>query len=361
MIKETLLGVDGGLARITLNRPQVLNALSPAQYSELDRTLAVWAEDDAVRTVLVDATEGRAFCAGGDIKAVWQIARDGGDPSGAFRDEYRMDRRIHRFPKPYISIMDGIVMGGGAGLSVNGRYRVATERTLFAMPETAIGFFPDVGAAHFLSRCPGRLGLYLGLTGARLNAADCLWAGLATHFVPSSERAALTAAIARAAAAADPDGAVAETLAAFHRDPGESALASHQTTIDRCFGHSAIRDVVSALVAEGTDWAWDTLEPIGDNSPTSLAVTFRYLSKAPALSFDEVIRTDFRLACHFLAGSDFHEGVRAQLVDKDKTPRWQPQSMGDLSAADVEAFFRPLENGDICFGEMDRGGTAGDG
>ncbi|MDA8231280.1 MAG: enoyl-CoA hydratase/isomerase family protein [Magnetospirillum sp.] len=344
MSDETIFERDGALGRVLLNRPQVLNALSPAQFREIGRRLAVWEEDASVGLVVVEGRGDAAFSAGGDLRAVWE-ARARGDHAAnraLFRDEYSLDRRIHRYPKPYVALMDGIVMGGGAGISVNGPFRVATERTVFAMPETAIGFFPDVGATHFLSRCPGRVGLYLGVTGTRLGGADCLWAGLATHYVPSADRGDLVAALGRAAASADPWGAAAQVLAEFHRDPGPSALAGRADSIDHCFGQPTLREIVSALVADGDDWAWDALEPIGDNSPTSLIVTFRQLTEGAHLDFEDAIRREFRMANRFLAGGDLFEGIRARIIDKDRQPKWGAATIADVAEADIAACFAPL-------------------
>lgn len=348
---ETIFTVDGRLGCIHLNRPQVLNALSPAQFVAIDRQLAAWARDEAVTAVVIEGAGERAFCAGGDIRAVWDARRRGDDAfnRAIFRDEYRMDRRIHHYPKPVVSILDGITMGGGAGLSVNGRYRVATERTLFAMPETAIGFFPDVGATHFLSRCPGQVGLYLGVTGARLGAADCLWAGLATHFVAAAQRDRLRAALAAAAASTDPNTAVPDTLAAFHGDAGPSPLSERAAAVDRCFDRATMREVISALVAEGSDWAWEALEPIGDNCPLSLALTFRQLRDGPTLSFDDAIRREYRMACRSLADDNIYEGIRALVIDKDRKPAWTPMSLAEVDPTRVAAYFSPLGEDELVF------------
>lgn len=348
---ETIHGVDGGLAAIVLNRPRVLNALSPRQLSGLGRLLLEWRDDPAVGAVVIEGAGERAFCAGGDIRAVWDNRLAGRDDANIaiFRDEYRLDRLIHHYPKPFVAVLDGIVMGGGAGVSVNGRWRVATERTLFAMPEAAIGFFPDVGATHFLSRCPGRIGRFLGLTGTRLGPADCLWAGLATHYVPASALPALKADLRRAAGSAEPGGAVAAVLGEHHREPGVSWLAETADAIDRVFAAPSPREVVSALVAEGTEWARQALEAMGDASPTSLGVIQRQLSDGKGLGFDDAIRREFRLACRFLAGHDFIEGIRALVIDKDRTPRWSPPTLADLSAARIDALFAPLDDGELEF------------
>lgn len=338
---ETIFSVGGGLGRIVLNRPQVLNALSPVQLDEMGRRMGAWQDDDSVRVVVIEGAGGKAFSAGGDIRAVWD-ARARGDHAfnrAIFHTEYRLDRRIHHFPKPYVALMDGIVMGGGAGVSVNGRFRVATERTVFAMPEAAIGFFPDVGATHFLSCCPGHLGLFLGLTGTRLGAADALWAGIATHFVPTAELGALRHDLARAAGAADPLGAVEAVLAAAHRAPGPAPLEARAEAIERCAGRASPSEVVAALREEGAEWADAAVAAMTTQSPTSTAVAFRQLSAGRTLSFDAAIRQEFRLACSFLAGEEFYEGIRALVVDKDRRPRWSPATMAEIEAPALDRLF----------------------
>jgi enoyl-CoA hydratase len=342
--EEILIARDGGLGRIVLNRPAVLNALSPAQYATLSELLRAWQDDDGVRMVLVEAAGGKAFCCGGDIRVVWEARARGEDAANRalFRLEYAMDRRIHHYPKPYVALIDGIVMGGGAGISVNGGFRVAGPRTLFAMPEAGIGLFPDCGATWFLSRCPGRVGLYLGLSGARLGPADCLWAGIATHHAAAECRADLRAALIKAAGAGDPRGAAAETLARFHSDPGPAPLAGMLPAIDRCFGRQSPAEIMAALAEEPGDWAQDALKRMRANSPTSLAVTFRQLTAGAELDFDTAIAREYRLAWHLLTGHDLFEGIRALVVDKDKTPEWRPATLEEVSEADVDALFAPV-------------------
>ncbi|OAN50839.1 enoyl-CoA hydratase [Paramagnetospirillum marisnigri] len=341
---ETIISQQGGVGRIILNRPKVLNALSLAQYHDLTRILVAWEEDDSVRLVVLEGAGERAFCAGGDIRAVWDAQKRGDHAFNhdIFRTEYRLNRRIHRFPKPYVSLLDGICMGGGAGLSVNGGWRVATERTQFAMPETGIGFFPDVGATHFLNRCPGRLGLYLGLTGARLGPADCVWAGIATHFVPVERLEALREALALASRAADVAAEVEATLARFHVDPGPGPMALRRDLVEHCFGGDSLDGIIDALRADKSEWAWDSLEALTGRSPTSLTVTFRQLTEGRGMAFDKAIAREYRLACRFLAGRDLYEGIRAQVVDKDRSPRWSPANLSEVDDLAVEAYFSPL-------------------
>ncbi len=346
---ETIIEQFGGVGHIRLNRPKVLNALSAPQYHQLTATLTAWESDERVRLVLLEGEGERAFCAGGDIRMVWDAWKRGDHAFNRdiFRTEYRLNRRINAYPKPYVSILDGIVMGGGAGLSINGRWRVATERTQFAMPETGIGFFPDVGATHFLGRCPGQLGLYLGLTGARLGPADCLWSGIATHFVPVESLAALRQSLFAAATAADPDGAVEEVLKRFHRDPGEGPMAGRRDELERCFAPRRLDDIVESLRTHKSQWAWDTVETLAGRSPFSLTVAHRQLTEGRGLDFDDAIRREFRLAWRFLAGHDFYEGIRAQVVDKDRSPSWSPASLAEVDATQVAGMFTSLGSDEL--------------
>ncbi|CAA7613669.1 enoyl-CoA hydratase/isomerase family protein [Magnetospirillum sp. SS-4] len=341
---ETIFDSTGGVGMVRLNRPKVLNALSARQYHDLTRHLSAWEDDGRVKVVVLEGEGDRAFCAGGDIRMVWDAWKRGDHAFNRdiFRTEYRLNRRIHHYPKPYLSILDGIVMGGGAGLSVNGRWRVATERTQFAMPETGIGFFPDVGATYFLGRCPGRTGLYLGLTGARLGPADCLWAGIATHFVPADSLAELRGAIGRAAGSTDPAAAVEDSLARLHRDPGPGPLLRHREELEDGFAPRRLDDILAGLRAGKSQWAWDTLDALAGRSPFSLAVTHRQLTEGRDLGFDDAIRREFRLACRFLGGHDFYEGIRAQVVDKDRSPAWIPASVAEVDAAAVAGYFSEL-------------------
>lgn len=338
---ETEFARLGRLASIRLNRPQALNALAPGQFSAIHRQLDEWAADPEISAVLVEGAGERAFCAGGDIRAVWdaRTRQDDAFNRALFRDEYRLDRAIYRYSKPYVAFMDGIVMGGGAGVSVNGRFRVATERTAFAMPEAAIGFFPDVGATHFLGRCPGAIGLYLGLTGARLGAADMVWAGLATHAVPAATLDDLRRDLARAATSSDPADAIAATLDAAHRDPGSSALARDAEAIEDCFSAGSVEAILERLAGLEDAWAVAARAGMAKGAPTSLKVIVRQLTGGGGLEFDAAITREYGLACAFLAKHDFYEGIRAAVIDKDKAPKWQPAALEQVSPAVVDEFF----------------------
>ncbi len=348
----------GGIATLTINRPQALNALTLENYRRFAPALAGWAEDPAVRAVVVRGAGGRAFCAGGDVRAVYEAGRGiAGDRSLTavfFREEYQLIRDIHRFPKPYIAIVDGITMGGGAGISINGAYRIATERTLFAMPETAIGLFPDVGATRFLNRCPGRIGRYLGLTGARLAAADALYCGFATHCIGQDRIDALLRALAGIAWRTGQEfDQVAHLLAEFAADPGPAPLAALRPAIDRCFSAKAIEAILEALAAESGEWAgWATATRAGllKKSPTSVKVTLRQLIEGGDFDLEQALVLEYRLTQHFMSAADFYEGVRAVLIDKDQEPRWQPATLAEVADAVVESYFAPLGDGELRFG-----------
>jgi enoyl-CoA hydratase len=345
--EEILTERRDGLVIVTLNRPKALNALSPAMCRALAAELPVWEADPAVRAVLIRGAGGRAFCAGGDVRAIWEAQKTGDAVafgSAFFRDEYRLDRRVARFAKPWIALLDGITMGGGAGVSVHGSHRIASEKLLFAMPETAIGIFPDIGANAFFNRCPGRVGLYLGLTGARIGAADALYAGLATHFVASERMRDLTERLA-GLAGAQIDRAIAE----YAGDPGPAPLAALRPAIDRCFGHATVAAILAALAAESSDWARATLDTMTKASPTSLEITLRQLALGGDLAIEDVLRLDYRIALRCLQRPDFFAGVRALLIDKDGAPSWQPPRLAEITAAAIDFYFQPLGADELSF------------
>jgi enoyl-CoA hydratase len=360
--EEILFDRAGGLATLTINRPQALNALTLANYRRIAPMLAAWAADPGVWAVVVRGAGGRAFCAGGDVRAIYQagrgIAGDPALPAVFFAEEYRLIRAIHHFPKPYIAIVDGITMGGGAGMSVNGAYRIATERTMFAMPETGIGLFPDVGATRFLNRAPGWIGRYLGLTGARLNAADALFCGFATHATAHDRTPALVAALAAISWEAGREMVQVEAvLAAFATDPGAAPLKASQPAIDRSFAGDTVEAILDALAAEakagGADaqWAAETHAVLLTKSPTSLKVTLRQLVLGHHYDLDQALELEYRLTQHFMKAHDFYEGVRAALVDKDRRPSWQPSSLAAVDDATVASYFAPLGDRELAFAD----------
>src|SRR5438552_8664457 len=354
--EDILFGCEGGVAAVTLNRPQALNAFTLNMYRRFDPILRAWAEDSSVKAVLIRGAGERAFCAGGDVRAIYEAGRGlSGDRSLTsvfFREEYELIRHIHRYPIPYVALIDGITMGGGAGVSVNGAYRVATERTMLAMPETGIGLFPDVGATRFLNLCPGQIGRYLGLTGARVDAADSLYCGFATHFVPRERLPALITALAHMD---DRGGRVEQILAGFASDSGPAPIAGRQAAIDRCFTGATVEAILDALEREaaggGPDaqWAAETRAGLLTKSPTSLKITLRQLIVGRDFSIENTLALEYRLTQHVMAGHDFYEGVRAVLVDKDQQPRWDPASLSEVDDAMVEAYFAPLGEAELGF------------
>lgn len=346
---DIVFEVAGALGRVTLNRPGALNALTLDMTRRLDARLIEWGADGRIGAVAIEGAGGRAFCAGGDVRALYQAMGRPGDPLPAefYREEYVLNHRVFTFPKPYIALIDGVVMGGGVGVSVHGSHRVATENLLFAMPETGIGLFPDVGGTYFLSRMQGGLGMYLGLVGARLGAADALYCGVATHYVPSERLADLAAALARAPFDGDTLDAANAAIARFAADPGAPPLADRRAQIDRCFAGGSVEEIMAALSAEGSEWADKTLAALETKSPTSLKVTHRQLREGAVLDFAAAMRLEYRLCQRFCAGHDFAEGVRAAVIDKDAAPKWRPDRLDAVTPAAVDAYFAPLAGGDL--------------
>ena len=346
--------IRGPIGLITLNRPQALNALTQdmirAMHAQLDR----WAADPQIQAVVVQGAGDRAFCAGGDVIAIYRdgLAARAGESDGAvtrsfFVDEYSLNHRIHTYPKPYVALIDGMTLGGGVGVSVHGRYRVATEFMAFAMPETAIGLFPDVGATWFLPRAPGETGTYLGLTGRRCRTADCYYIGYATHDVPRAELDGVIADLAAADWGGDPDPLIEGVLALHRQDPGPAPLAEERTAIDRCFRHDRVEAILDALQAEGGAWADETLTTLSAMSPTSLKLSLAALRRGRDMTYSQCVTMEYRLMQACMAGSDFFEGIRAKLVDRDNAPRWQPTSLAEVDDALIEAAFSPLGDADL--------------
>ena len=324
---------DGRVGRILLNRPKVLNTLTLDMVRVMTRALIEFRDDPHVHAVVIEGMGERAFCAGGDIHAL----RDGqmsGDRTGVeefFREEYDLNLLIASYSKPYIALIDGICMGGGIGVSVHGPYRVATEKAMFAMPETAIGFFPDIGGTFFLPRLPGQLGVYLGLTGLRTTGADAVHAGFATHFVSRSRLPALSAALAEIGIAA---------LARFAEPLPEFTLAPNVAAIDHCFSANTIGEIIARLRAASGDWTGPALQAFGHVSPTALAFTLEAFRRSANLTLRDALDLEFRLTRTTMAWPDFVEGVRAMVVDKDRKPKWQPASVEDVDASAIAGMFR---------------------
>ncbi len=346
---ELIAHVVGRVGRITLNRPKALNALTTDMVLAMTDALLRWRDDDEVRAVVVNGAGERAFCAGGDIRMLAESGRAGDDRAETFwREEYRLNTLIKRYPKPYVALIDGVTMGGGVGVSVHGSHRVAGDKTLLAMPETGIGFFPDVGGTYFLPRLPGAVGMWMGLTGARLKAADCVATGIATHFVLSENTERLIAALERADL--DDDGAVLEdVLHDFEADPGDTRLGEWRSQIDAAFGETSVEAILAALTTDGSPWADEQIKVLGAKSPTSLSVTCRALVEGGSLEFEDAMRRELALSVACLSGDDFYEGVRSVIVDKDNAPQWRPARLEDVGEADLAKFFAPEREPEIAF------------
>ena len=333
---DVIFEIRGRLGIITLNKPKALNALSLAMVEAMEPQLHGWAADDAITALVIQGTGDRAFCAGGDIRDLYDKR---GTDYGAtyYRAEYTQNVTIFNYPKPYIALMDGVVMGGGVGVSVHGSHRVVTERTLFAMPETGIGLFPDIGASWFLPRCPGEIGMYLGLTGYRMRAADCLYAGIGDVYVASENLEAVFDALVNTTSDRD---VISAVLAQFSRDPGPNKLSEHRAAIDRCFSATSVEAILARLAAEGSVWGNETVELIGTKSPTSLKVAFRQLRIGATLQrFEDAMTMEYRIADRCYHGHDLFEGIRAVVIDKDGTPNWLPPDLARVSENDVEEYF----------------------
>jgi enoyl-CoA hydratase len=352
MTDDVLLTREGGALIITLNRPKALNALSLEMIRAITPALKAAATDPAVKFVLIEGTGERAFCAGGDVRAVALATKDPTSslPSDFFREEYTLNHLIHTFPKPFIALLQGICMGGGVGLSVHGSHRVVAENNLtFAMPETGIGLFPDVGATWMLTRCPGATGMYLALTGARLGSADAYYIGYATHIVRDQDFADVRAALLTAQPVDRP--AVDAVLASFMRRVLSVApLAPHRPAIDRCFGLGSVEAILAALRIEATAWGEQQREILATKSPTSLKVTFEQIAGGKGLTIAAVLQREFRMTQRFMASGEFYEGIRALLIDKDGKPSWNPANLDAVSDKHVADYFLPLSDGELTVG-----------
>lgn len=342
--EEIQIRVEGRAGRITLNRPKALNALTYAQVLAMTEALNAWRDDAAVQLILLDGAGDRALCAGGDVRAIYD-ARES-DPGLAARfwaDEYRLNAMIASYPKPYVALMDGIVMGGGIGLSAHGSHRIVTERSRLAMPETTIGLIPDVGGTWLLSRAPGRLGEYLALTSTQFGASDGLYAGFADSCIALETRDDLFAELTDTSG--DPVGV---TIAEYAADPPPAEHAARQSDIDRLFAGETVEDIIAALKADTTtDWAAGMAETLGHKSPLSLKLTLAAIRKARTMSsLEEALAMEFRLTTRLFEHGEFLEGVRAQLVDKDRSPKWPSQDLASVSDEQVAVFFAPLSAAD---------------
>ncbi|CAL8240618.1 unnamed protein product [Merluccius merluccius] len=348
---EVLMEKVGRAGVITLNRPKALNALNLPMIRLLYPQLKDWETDEQTDIIIIKGAGGKAFCAGGDIRAVTDAGKLGDRlAEDFFREEYVLNNTIGTFKKPYIALIDGITMGGGVGLSVHSRFRVATEKTVFAMPETAIGLFPDVGGGYFLPRLQGKLGLFLALTGFRLKGRDVQRAGVASHFVESQKVSALEQDLVGLSSPSNE--AVATLLESYQTQSGLDAektfvLQPHLQDIDRLFSAGSVEAILQNLNADGSAFAKKQAETLARMSPMSLKITFRQLQEGAAMSLQDVLVMEYRLSQACMRGCDFYEGVRAVLIDKDQSPRWNPASLADVSDHSVDQCFSSLGEKDL--------------
>jgi enoyl-CoA hydratase len=338
MTDELLTRRDGAAGFLTLNRPKAIHALTQAMDHAMTEALLAWREDPELKAVIIDHSEGRGFCAGGDVTLIRQSALTDEGAAGRrfFYEEYQLNHLLFTYPKPVVAFMDGITMGGGVGISQPAKYRVATEHTRFAMPETGIGLFPDVGGGWYLSRLPGRLGQFLALTGARLDGTECLWTGLATHYLPADK---LTEAKERIAHGHE----IAGVLGALSVTPPEPRIQANARAIAKHFASDRFEDILASLDADDSEWAAKELATLKAKSPQACKVTLRQLAEAAKLdSFAENMALEYRIAARAMMLPDFAEGVRAVLVDKDNAPKWNPAKPEGVSEELLDSIFAPL-------------------
>ena len=329
----------GRLGLVTLNRPRALNTLTHEMILRLERQLDDWRDDSGVAVVAIQGAGDKAFCAGGDIRVLYDAGRPGGANGRNnwqfYADEYRLNTKIKRYPKPYVALMDGIVMGGGVGVSVHGSLRIATERTLFAMPETGIGLFPDVGGTWFLPRLPGQVGIWLGLTGSRLRGEDAVAAGVCDWFMQAAGLPSLLDVLATGEVPNPPSG---------------GPVLEHRDEIDRNFGGDSVESILTALECAGTDWAARQRTGILAKSPTCTRIALRQIRAGAGLAFEDCMALEYRLARFCMTQPDFYEGVRAVIIDKDNAPQWTPATLTEAGDAHVAPAFAPLGEGELVLG-----------
>ena len=338
MTDDVLISTEGRIGRIRLNRPNALHALNTEMCAAMLDALVKWRSDAAVEAVLIDHAEGRGFCAGGDIRI---IATSGASDGAAARDfirvEYQLNHALFTDAKPVVAFMHGITMGGGVGIAMPAKFRIATESTKFAMPETGIGLFPDVGGGWHLSRLPGHLGEYIALTGARLDGADCLALGLATHYLPAERLDQ-----AKAEIATDPQ-AIAAALDALSEAPPEARILAEREDIDRLFAADTLEEILAALAADSSLWAREQLAILATKSPQAMKVSLHLVRQGRHMpSFEDEMRQEFAVATRVVQRPDFAEGVRAVIVDKDNAPRWQPATVEGVTDHVIDQIFAPL-------------------
>ena len=345
--EDILVNVEDGVGLVTLNRPKAINSLTHGMVTDLEKALRNWEHDDSVHTVLLTGSGERGLCAGGDVIAIYHSAKgDGIEARSFWHDEYVLNAYIAQYPKPYVAIMDGIVMGGGVGIAAHGSVRIVTDTTKMGMPEVGIGFIPDVGGTYLLSRAPGRLGLHAALTGAPFSGADAIAMGFADHFVPHDQLGEFSAALLA--------NGVDAALATFAIEPPASPLLAQRRWIDQCYAGDTVVDIVAELRGHDAGPAIDAANHIASRSPIALAVTLEAVRRAAGLdTLKDVLRQEFRTACGALRSHDLVEGIRALLVDKDKNPKWEPSALALCSQDLVETYFAAADP-DLTFPEEEQ-------
>ncbi|QPQ56031.1 enoyl-CoA hydratase/isomerase family protein [Allosphingosinicella flava] len=337
-MSDVLTFIDGKVGRIRLNRPKAIHALTKDMCSAMIAALMEWRDDPGVETVIIDHAEGRGFCAGGDVRMLAESgSSDGADARAFFHEEYRLNHLLFTYAKPVVAFMDGITMGGGVGISQPAKYRVATENTRFAMPETAIGLFPDVGGGWYLSRLPGRVGQFLALTGARMDGAECHYLGLATHYIPAEKLEDVKAQI-----VVKPD-RIEGILGTAGATAPDAKIAGNLIAINRHFASDRLEDILASLEGDESEWAQTELVTLRSKSPQACKVSLRQLAEGARMTdFADEMRMEYRIATHVVQRPDFAEGVRAVLIDKDNQPKWNPDTPEGVSDHMIDTIFSPL-------------------
>jgi enoyl-CoA hydratase len=341
---------EGSAGILRLNRPKAINAVTLEMFHDIDKALDVFEKDPGIAVIVLEGAGERGLCAGGDIRSLWESSRVKGDLGKIlWRDEYILNARIKKFPKPYVAFMDGIVMGGGVGLSAHSAHRVVTDKTRLAMPEVGLGFFPDVGGTWLLSHSPGEIGTYFGLTGQTMNGPDAVHAKFADAVVPSSKLPALREALTKTApgtTSAD----VSKLIGGFSTGETAGPVAAQQAKIDALFSHDRMEDIVAALQRDGTDFAQATLKTLNEKSPRGMVVTLKLLRLArKSSSLEECLIREYRAALEVFASDDFREGVRAAVIDKDRSPKWSPPRLEDVTSAMLAPYFAEIGADELKF------------
>lgn len=341
---EELRGNSGDIGLITLNRPGALNSLNHQMILAMYQQLQRWEQSNHIKAIVIRAAEGRAFCAGGDLKLTYErMQNHHAAMTDFFRDEYQLNRYIFHYPKPYIALLDGITMGGGVGISIHGSHRIATERLLFAMPETGIGFFPDVGGTYFLPRLPGRIGTYLGLTGARIESDDCVAIGIAHYKVNRNALSEITTAIANEKLNEHAKEQISHIIQHYALASKSSSLLENRRELDDIFSANTMETIVEKLNQSSDALCQKACIELAKKSPTSLKITLKALREGAHLDFDKCMIQEFRLVSRFLVGHDFSEGIRAVIIDKDQKPSWNPGRLEEVNESQINQYFVPLK------------------